>query len=543
MIIEIVISLILVLPVYAFISYTTHRHRVNNHPGPRQLVSPNGFLARIPFLIPSFIRPYLLPFDRNHTHDLHYNLFKQFKTDILAFVTPFSSKFIVCDPQLVKQITTTRRSEFPKPVYLYGLLDLFGKNIVTTEGDIWKLHRKITAPAFTDATHRLVVEQSISSVNNMINSWVNRYPIVDTKNGKGYKVNVNYDTMQMTLSVISAAGFGVELDWNVDQDLVMESSLPNGHALSFQKSLEIVSLKSLPRLALPKLAFKLLGPMFPALKEIDQGFIEFEKYIHEFVETGKQQLQTLSHSAKNDLLSKLILANSNTSNTNSLTDSELYGNVFIFLLAGHETTAHTLSYALSLLARYPGIQDKLYDNIVEELGEDTSAIPSYEELSKLTYVHAVMNETLRLYPPVVMIPKVAGNDLVLESENGNGNVFIQKGTEVHIQVMAMHHHPKYWGEDVDEFRPERFIKTVDEKRIIDYPKDAFIPFSDGVRSCLGKKFAQLELVVALTMLIHRFRVVLPDEVDADIPRKVFLESESVLTLSTKKPVHLVFVER
>lgn len=150
----------------------------------------------------------------------------------------------------------------------------------------------------------------------------------------------------------------------------------------------------------------------------------------------------------------------------ALTDRELYGNIFIFLFAGHETTAHTLIYALTLLALHPKEQDKLFDEVIAAIG--TTSTPAYEDFGELAYALCVFNETLRLFPPVVAIPKKFTEDTMIDEK-----YTVEKDVYITLHVAALHRNPKYWGDDANEFRPSRF----DTRKNADaYNRDAFIPF-------------------------------------------------------------------
>lgn len=157
---------------------------------------------------------------------------------------------------------------------------------------------------------------------------------------------------------------------------------------------------------------------------------------------------------------------------------------------------HTLLYALLMLALHPFVQDALYSEIQETIG---SRIPTYDDFPNLVYPLCIMFETLRLFPPVIAIPKVA----VKSDHMLLGKYLIPRGSTIIYTVAHLHRNPNYWGDDVESFKPSRFYgrmvteKTVDENTGDTSPgasnekikmpiKGAFVPFSEGARSCLGK---------------------------------------------------------
>ncbi|PIL23515.1 cytochrome P450 [Ganoderma sinense ZZ0214-1] len=207
---------------------------------------------------------------------------------------------------------------------------------------------------------------------------------------------------------------------------------------------------------------------------------------------------------RHDLFSSLLDANEGFAESGEkLSDTGLLGNVFIFMVAGYETSAHTLAYSFILLALYQEEQEKFYQNIKQTLGDGRT--PSYEEFSTLSYSMAVFNETLRLFPPVITIPKQSAEDTSFTTTNAAGEkrtIPVPKGTYVTVHTPGIHNNPKYW-EDPDAFKPERFLK--------DYPRDCFLPFSGGPRGCIGRGFSETESIAVLTLLVARYRVEVRDE--------------------------------
>ncbi|KAG8933170.1 hypothetical protein FRC00_013514, partial [Tulasnella sp. 408] len=168
---------------------------------------------------------------------------------------------------------------------------------------------------------------------------------------------------------------------------------------------------------------------------------------------------------------------------------EVIGNTFIFLIGGHETTAHGLAFLWGLLALEEDEQEKLHEHLTAVLGDKP---PVYEDLSSLNLVLAYFYESLRLFPPVVNIPKHAAEDTTIPVSPAVANdgvsqldplakpksLFVPKGTAVLISPSGLHYNPRYW-KDPNEFKPERFLEQ-------DWPRDAFMPFSSGARACIGR---------------------------------------------------------
>nr|GMC97019.1 cytokinin hydroxylase-like [Ipomoea batatas]GMD00903.1 cytokinin hydroxylase-like [Ipomoea batatas] len=166
-----------------------------------------------------------------------------------------------------------------------------------------------------------------------------------------------------------------------------------------------------------------------------------------------------------------------------------------FFFAGHETTALSLTWTIMLLATNPSWQEKVREEVMQVCNGDP---PSIEHLSKLTLLSAVINESLRLYPPVTLLPRMAFEDFKL------GDLHIPKGLAIWIPVLAIHHSEEIWGKDVNEFKPERFLsRSYSAGRF-------FLPFAAGPRNCIGQSYALMEAKIVLAMLISRFSFEISD---------------------------------
>jgi len=203
---------------------------------------------------------------------------------------------------------------------------------------------------------------------------------------------------------------------------------------------------------------------------------------------------------KRDLLSGLITANDEFSDDGEqrLKDEELIGNMFMFYLAGHETSGHTLSFALNMLAVHQEEQEALYQHIQSVLPDGRP--PTYEDIPKLNRVTATLYETLRMFPLAPVIPRCCAEDttFVIGNKAGETKVFwAPAGSRIIIDVPGIHYNPRYW-EDPFSFKPERFLG--------EWNKDAFVPFSGGARACIGRGFFETTGLAILTMLIEHYRV-------------------------------------
>lgn len=247
----------------AFVAYVAYRvfvkaskWRENYLDGKRSglpvIVSPVYPIWPLWLAVERFIRPKLklLPVIKDQmwldvsggdwVYDERYSIFKRIGCDTFIIVTPYRNLVYTCDAGAINQITT-RRADFPKPVEVYGVIDTYGKNVVSAEGQEWRRHRKITAPPFSEKNNHLVWTESLYQAGNMMKQWTGA-------DGKGNRTwdNISTDTMRLSLHIISRAGFNVRCLWpgvdDEDVDAIKEgamstATIPAGHKMSYVEAM------------------------------------------------------------------------------------------------------------------------------------------------------------------------------------------------------------------------------------------------------------------------------------------------------------------
>ncbi|KAH9074295.1 cytochrome P450 [Lactarius deliciosus] len=398
-----------------------------------------------------------------------------------VFPTPRATIFLA-DAAAIKEVITSR-ARFPKPLRLYSVLSVFGSNIVASEGDEWKRYRTITAPAFSERNTRLVWDETSRIMFDLFdNVWGDSPEIV-----LDHCVDI---TLPIALFVIGVAGSYTLLDPYI---LMLK-----GSRMTFKDAFQILSSNMGLKIVLPNWAMNLTEHA----RRVNLAFNELKQYMVEMVD-DRRSAETKEE--RYDLFSGLLdAAHDDPDGGVAITEQELIGNTFAFLLAGHETTAHTLCFAFALLALYPDEQERLYQQI-KGIVADLNGTPTYEDMNRFTLSLAVLYETLRMFPAVPLVPKHAAEDTSLTVDNADGGktiLAVPSGTDVHLHIPALHYHPKYW-KDPHTFRPERFLG--------EYPRDAFLPFSAGARACLGRRFFETEGIAVITMMMSKYRVEVKEE--------------------------------
>src|SRR5215218_7060963 len=182
-----------------------------------------------------------------------------------------------------------------------------------------------------------------------------------------------------------------------------------------------------------------------------------------------------------------------------LDDVNIRYQINTFLIAGHETTSGLLSCTLYALLKHPDVLKKAYEEVDRVLGPNVDARPTYQQVTQLTYITQILKEALRLWPPA----PAYGIAPLKDETIGGGKYKLKKNTFVTILVMALHRDPSVWGPNPDKFDPENFSREAEFKR----PINAWKPFGNGQRACIGRGFAMHEAALAIGMVLQRFKLI------------------------------------
>ncbi|KAG9125655.1 hypothetical protein FRC07_006718 [Ceratobasidium sp. 392] len=418
--------------------------------------------------------------------------------------------YLVSNLDTIKQMSGPR-NPFTKRMKDYSAVDVFGPSLIVSEGDQWKRQRRVCAPAFSDRNNNYVWSTTTDLVDEMTATW--------SKHGPTKISSICEDvTVPLALCVIAKAGFGQEIKWTDN------APPPPNHQLTFKKALLTVTHNIFLPVILPDWAWKLRKHWW----FVKEAYDEVLSYLHEMIDLRRSpNKHDKDGTEKLDLFSQLLDAHDEG---DKLTTDELIGNVFAFLIAGHETTSTTLGLLFGLLALHPEEQEKLVQHIEQNRPESRDFI--YEDIHKLTRVTATLYETLRLYPPIINIARHAPVDTHMNLGSGR-TISIPSGTRVGIHVPGIHYNPKYW-DDPFEFAPSRFLDP-------NWNRDAFVPFAVGSRSCIGRRFAETTVAALLVRLLPRYKVSVDEELFKPIPgesvvdrRERFFDARVMLTLCPKK---------
>ena len=384
------------------------------------------------------------------------------------FRTPFFRSYLMNQPELVKTVLKDRPDDFPKSNRIgEGLRPLLGNSVFLTNGETWKRQRRIIDPAFEGGRLRETYPAMWEAADAAAARLEKRI---------GDIVEIEEETSHAAADVIFRTLFSIPIEHDIARDVFDEFR-------TYQRSQPILNIAAF--LPLPKWMPRLFRRDTKASASKIRGLI---------TQLTSDRMDAIADGTAPDDLATKIMTTADPETGERFETDEMVDQVAIFFLAGHETSASALAWALYLMARYPEWQEKLADE-AQQLTHGEFGL-----ISKLRVSRDVFRETLRLYPPVPMMVR----------ENTCPEHFrdrdIKSNSQIVISPWHLHRHERLW-DNPDGFDPSRWA-TENGKQC---QRDAFIPFSAGSRVCTGAGFAMVEGVLILSRILRDFRVEIVEE--------------------------------
>src|SRR5580704_781129 len=370
--------------------------------------------------------------------------------------------FVVNDPAAIKHILIDNAANYQKTESTRRILEPgLGKGLITSEGETWRQHRRAMSPAFDHRSIAAYTPIMTGAAEELLTEWAR----VPAETG----VDVSTAMMEVTLNIISRTMFSSDSD-----DIITIMGRSAGRYQAEMRP-NIMDMLGWPRwiAALPrnKVAQRTLG--------------EFDQVIDRLIEERTRNPEGYPK----DLLARLIAARDEQTG-GGMSAQEVRDQIITIFLAGHETTAMAMTWTWFLLSQHPHVESKLHAELNSVLG---GRVPTHEDLSKLIYTRMVVEESMRIYPPVHTIGREAiGADTL-------AGRLIPKGSTILIAPWLLHRHVKLW-ENPGRFDPERFSPKASAGR----PRFSYLPFGGGKRICIGAAFALAEATVLLATLAQRY---------------------------------------
>jgi cytochrome P450 len=372
--------------------------------------------------------------------------------------------FVVNDPAAIRHVLIDNAANYQKTEITRRILEPgLGKGLITSEGETWRAHRRTMSPAFDIRSIAAYTPVMTAAAEELLAQW------------KGIPessaIDVATSMMEVTLNIISRTMFSNDSD---DIVTIMERSAGRYQLEMRPNIMDMLGwpkwLAGLPR---RNVAARTLG--------------EFDRVVDRLI---KERTDDPASYPK-DLLARLVAARDEQTGI-GMSAQEVRDHVITIFLAGHETTAMALTWTWFLLSQHPRVESKLHAEIDTVLG---GRAPTHEDLGKLAYTRMVIDESMRIYPPVHTIARQAiGEDRLVDRQ-------IPKGSTVMIAPWLLHRHLKLW-DNPSMFDPERFSPERSAGRA----RFSYLPFGGGKRICIGAAFSLAEATILLATLAQRYRL-------------------------------------
>ncbi len=380
--------------------------------------------------------------------------------------------YVMRHPDHLHEVLVTKASSFVKRSR--DLDEFLGSGLLTSNGELWRRQRRLIQPAFTRPRLQQYAQAMIARTREMIERW-----------RPGEVRDIGRDMMELTLGVVCKT--------LLDHD-------PDGQTDDVARAMTV-------------------------LQETTGAFDPFPRWmptpLHVRRRRAKKTLDRIIYPMIDahgdpkgtDLISQIKFERDEEG---TMSKTQLRDELVTLFLAGHETTALAMTWTFFLLAQNPEVEARLFEEVDRVLG---GRAPCFEDLDALVVTRNVVQESMRLFPPLYILPRVADRDVEV------GGFEIAKGSEIVLWVYFCHRDPR-WFPNPDAFIPDRFLG---DSKLILHPH-AYLPFGSGSRTCIGKNFALAENQIILAMVAQRYRLALEPN------QTVTLNAR--LTLGPRRPIRL-----
>jgi cytochrome P450 len=373
-------------------------------------------------------------------------------------------------PQLIEDLLLRDAGRHHRGLVMQRAKMVLGQGLLTSEAPLHLRQRRLAQPAF----HR----QRIAAYGQTIATYAEEMSI---RWESGTVMDLHPEMLLLALRIVGKTLFDTNVETEVQQIAEAVDSFMGFLPLAFLPFPEVI-------LNLP----------LPAMKRIRQGQAYLDGLIYRMIAERRKDPRD-----RGDLLSMLLAAVDTEEGTGGMTDKQVRDECVTVMLAGHETTANALSFALWELARNPDVQERLYQECRAVLGPRA---PAAEDYGRLTYAAQVFAETIRIYPPVWVTARTA-----VEAYEYRG-ITIPRGAILLAPQIVAHRDPRFWDEPL-RFDPRRFTEENKAGR----PRFRYFPFGAGARQCIGEGLAWMEGVLILASVASNWKLSLPAGSPKELP--------------------------
>ncbi|KAF8557917.1 cytochrome P450 [Imleria badia] len=433
-------------------------------------------------------------------------------------------QLLVTDPKALLKVLSTSSYRYSLPPTLRVISRMLnGEGISWADGEDHRRQRSIMLPGFGPNECKAFLPIFEHCAESISIKWLEA---IESGNGRGVEVNILSWLSRAALDAIGHAAFDVQFGTiqndahplakmyrNLFADVF---GLPPANEIFVQ-----AALKHIPMLILQWIVDISSSPRVARVRDVNTMVTSVAKEL-----VWEKADALLQGKGNRDIFTLLIKANMDANAKKKLSDEELLSQMRTLLMAGHETTATTISWMILELARNPKVQSRLRDEMKKmEATIQARGDPQLTatDLESMPYLNAVIKEGLRLHPAVPRILRVARQDDVLPlskpvlTESGDliNEVLVPKGTDVVIAIAAYNRDKDLWGEDAHAFKPNRWLDgAIDDRKLPGIGiYSNLMTFNSGTRACLGWRFALLEIQVFLSTLVGKFEFAMTDKAE------------------------------
>ena len=402
----------------------------------------------------------------------------------------FGTFFLINDPVGIKRVLVDNVANYPRSgLSLRFFKALFGAGLLGIEGDLWRQHRRVMAPAFDPRSVATYMPAMAEVVEVFADRWAG-FP-ADTK------IDVAAEMTLLTLRIISRAMFS-----NDSEDVVDIVGRTTAAGLGEGSNINLLDVIPLVR----------GWRMNRRDARVSKTFAPLDEAVFRLIAERAVQGE---HGGR-DLLSRLATAADDDTGM-TLTRQEARDEVVTIFIAGHETTAVSMDWIWYLLSQHPDVETALHAELARVLGGRT---PTPEDFAELRYTRAVVDESMRLYPaaPGISSRRALEDDVIC-------GLKVPRGAFVNVMPWVLHRHRGLW-DDPEHFDPDRFMSERGGER----HRFAYLPFSAGPRVCIGQGLAVNELMMILALLAQRFRLRLAPQTKVSLQYNITLRPRGGLPM-------------
>ena len=417
-----------------------------------------------------------------------------FEEPIARVGLPFTQAFLVHDPDAIKRVLMDNSANYRKDTIQRRILSSgLSDGLLSVEGDRWEAQRRTLAPIFSRRTVASFTASMLRAANEVVAKWKQ----MET----GATIDVAAEMTLVTLNVLALTIFSD----GIGSDLEDFRTAMNAYFGVIGR------IGALDLFGVPKFVPR------PGHHRLRRTMSYFESVIDMIIDARRRRLAAHPESVPHDLLT-LLLRSPNSSTRRPLDLKEVRSNILTFLSAGHETTANTLAWSIFLLSQSLEWQSRVADEAERELSKPIDGLAD-----RLIVTKAVIEEALRLYPPIAALSRQAINKDTLS------NMAVKPRSLIVISPYVLHRHRRLWG-DPDAFDPTRFLPEASGG----IPRFAYLPFGIGPRTCIGSSFALQEATIVLAVLMRNFDMRLAPEADVWPVQRITLRPATGLPMEIRE---------